>query len=159
MESYGWPGNVRELEHMIERGVIITTGTSLKMTDQLVPSLHGDSKDKPLKDMAAAEREHILRVLQETGWRIEGPSGAALILKLHPNTLRSRIKKLASAARITSFSKSVRPYNEISLNHDISLCGRASFPCPPYFSTVKTLIIPNLYMLSSPPIHCGTLLG
>jgi transcriptional regulator with GAF, ATPase, and Fis domain len=46
------------------------------------------------EDLAAAEREHILKVLQETGWRIEGPSGAAVILKLHPSTLRSRIKKL-----------------------------------------------------------------
>ena len=92
--KYDWPGNVRELEHVIERAVIITAGTSLTMTDQLIPSLPGDSNDEPLKDLAAAEREHILKVLQETGWRIEGPSGAAMILKLHPSTLRSRIKKL-----------------------------------------------------------------
>jgi transcriptional regulator with GAF, ATPase, and Fis domain len=92
--KYDWPGNVRELEHVIERAVIITAGTSLIMTDQLIPSLPGDSNDEPLKDLAAAEREHILKVLQETGWRIEGPSGAAVILKLHPSTLRSRIKKL-----------------------------------------------------------------
>jgi transcriptional regulator with GAF, ATPase, and Fis domain len=85
---------VRELEHVIERAVIITAGTSLTMTDQLIPSLPGDSNAEPLKDLAAAEREHILKVLQETGWRIEGPSGAAVILKLHPSTLRSRIKKL-----------------------------------------------------------------
>jgi PAS domain S-box-containing protein len=93
-QAYNWPGNVRELEHVIERAVIITAGTSLIMTDQLIPSLPGDSNDEPLKDLAAAEREHILKVLQETGWRIEGPSGAAVILKLHPSTLRSRIKKL-----------------------------------------------------------------
>ena len=37
--KYDWPGNIRELEHMIERGVIIATGTSLKMTDRLIPSL------------------------------------------------------------------------------------------------------------------------
>ena len=92
--EYDWPGNVRELEHVIERGVIITPGTSLRMTDQLIPSLPGDSTGEPLKDLAAAEREHILRVLQETGWKIEGPSGAASILKLHPSTLRFRIKKL-----------------------------------------------------------------
>ena len=92
--KYDWPGNVRELEHVIERAVIITAGTLLIMTDQLIPSLPGDSNDEPLKDLAAAEREHILKVLQETGWRIEGPSGAAVILKLHPSTLRSRIKKL-----------------------------------------------------------------
>ena len=72
-QAYNWPGNVRELEHVIERAVIITAGTSLIMTDQLIPSLPGDSNGEPLKDLAAAEREHILKVLQETGWRIEGP--------------------------------------------------------------------------------------
>ena len=92
--EYDWPGNVRELEHVIERGVIITSGPSFRLAGQLSSSLHVDSKDEPLKDLAAMEREHILRVLQETGWRIEGPSGAASILKLHPSTLRFRIKKL-----------------------------------------------------------------
>jgi len=92
--KYDWPGNVRELEHVIERAVIITPGTSLQITDPLIPSLPGDSNGDPLKDLAAMEREHILRVLRETGWRIEGPSGAASILQLHPSTLRSRIKKL-----------------------------------------------------------------
>ena len=92
--KYDWPGNVRELEHVIERGVIITPGTSLRMTDRLISSLPGHSTDEPLKDLAATERGHILRVLRETGWKIEGPSGAAAILKLHPSTLRFRIKKL-----------------------------------------------------------------
>ena len=64
---------IEELKHVIERALIITAGTSLIMTDQLIPSLPGDSNDELLKDLAAAEREHILRVLQETGWRIEGP--------------------------------------------------------------------------------------
>ena len=92
--EYEWPGNVRELEHMIERSVIITTGHSLKWACRLRSSLPIDSKDEPLKDLAATERDHILRVLRETGWRIEGSSGAAAILKLHPSTLRFRIKKL-----------------------------------------------------------------
>jgi len=92
--EYDWPGNVRELEHVIERGVILTSGRSLAITERLTPSLASSCEDQPLKDLAAAEREHILRVLRETGWRIEGPSGAAVILKLHPSTLRFRIKKL-----------------------------------------------------------------
>ena len=92
--EYDWPGNVRELEHVIERGVILTSGPSFRLASQLRSSQPVDSKDEPLKDLAAIERKHILRVLQKTGWRIEGPSGAALILKLHPSTLRSRIKKL-----------------------------------------------------------------
>ncbi|MFC1788972.1 sigma 54-interacting transcriptional regulator [Thermodesulfobacteriota bacterium] len=92
--EYDWPGNVRELEHVIERGVIMTSGRSFRLTSQLKSSLSADSKDEPLKDLATMEREHILKALRETDWRIEGPSGAASILKLHPSTLRSRIKKL-----------------------------------------------------------------
>ena len=92
--KYDWPGNVRELEHVIERSVIITSGCSLSMAGRLKSSVSLDSENEPLKDLAAAEREHILKVLQETGWKIDGPSGAALILKLHPSTLRFRMKKL-----------------------------------------------------------------
>jgi transcriptional regulator with GAF, ATPase, and Fis domain len=92
--EYEWPGNVRELEHMIERSAILTTGRSLKWACQLRSSLPIDSKDEPLKDLATTERDHILRVLRETDWRIEGSSGAAAILRLHPSTLRFRIKKL-----------------------------------------------------------------
>ncbi|MGB8426933.1 MAG: sigma 54-interacting transcriptional regulator [Desulfobacterales bacterium] len=92
--EYQWPGNVRELEHVIERGVIISTGCKFKLAGQLRPSLSVAASDTPLTDLATAERKHILRVLQETGWRIDGLSGAATILKLHPSTLRFRIKKL-----------------------------------------------------------------
>jgi transcriptional regulator with GAF, ATPase, and Fis domain len=79
---------------VIERGVIITSGQSLAMAERLESSRTSNFTDEPLKDLAAAEREHILRVLRETGWRIEGPCGAAAILNLHPSTLRFRIKKL-----------------------------------------------------------------
>jgi len=92
--EYDWPGNVRELEHVIERGVIITSGPSLQVAGQLKSSWRVNLRDEPLKDLAATERAHILRVLRKTGWRIGGPSGAARILKLNPSTLRSRLKKL-----------------------------------------------------------------
>ncbi|MGA9263221.1 MAG: sigma 54-interacting transcriptional regulator, partial [Desulfobacterales bacterium] len=92
--EYDWPGNVRELEHVIERGVILSTGRSFRLAEPLRSSRPVGTRDESLKDLAAAVREHILRVLQKTGWRINGPSGAATILKLHPSTLRFRIKKL-----------------------------------------------------------------
>ena len=92
--EYDWPGNVRELEHVIERGVIITRGSSLQVVGHLKSFSPNGSNPEPLKDLAAAEREHILKVLHETGWKIEGPSGAASILKIHPSTLRFRLKKL-----------------------------------------------------------------
>jgi DNA-binding NtrC family response regulator len=94
LQEYSWPGNVRELEHVIERAVITTTGPVLHIADRLESLYDPEETDTSLKDLAAMEREHILRVLIETGWKIEGAKGAALILKLHPSTLRFRIKKL-----------------------------------------------------------------
>jgi PAS domain S-box-containing protein len=94
LEEFNWPGNVRELEHVIERAVITTEGPVLKLADRLEPLHTAGGEEAPLRDLAAMEREHIERVLKETGWRIEGPKGAAAILHLHPSTLRFRIKKL-----------------------------------------------------------------
>jgi PAS domain S-box-containing protein len=94
LEEYHWPGNVRELEHVIERAVITTSGPVLQLADRLEPVRIAGTADPFQKELAAMEREHILRVLSDTGWRIEGLKGAAMILNLHPNTLRSRMKKL-----------------------------------------------------------------
>ena len=49
---------------------------------------------RPPRIMAAAERGQILAALDQTGWRIRGPAGAATLLGLKPTTLESRIKKL-----------------------------------------------------------------
>jgi len=93
LQEYSWPGNVRELEHVIERAVITSTGQVLHLAEGLE---HGPSETREgaVKDLAAMEREHILRVLNETGWKINGPGGAAAILKIHPSTLRFRLNKL-----------------------------------------------------------------
>jgi formate hydrogenlyase transcriptional activator len=95
LQRQPWPGNVRELRNVIEHGAIITTGSSLRL-----PALEGAaSKALSPKSLAEAEREHILRVLESTGWRIKGTSGAAEALAVNPSTLRSRMKKLGIAAR------------------------------------------------------------
>jgi formate hydrogenlyase transcriptional activator len=94
LQQYSWPGNVRELEHVIERAVIITEGAVLQISDHFQPLKAPDAIESSPKDMAAMEREHILRVLRETNWIIGGPRGAASILNIHPSTLRFRIKKL-----------------------------------------------------------------
>jgi formate hydrogenlyase transcriptional activator len=94
LEKYSWPGNVRELEHVIERAVITTSGPVLQLADRLEPIRPAETAETSRKELAAVEKEHILRVLGDTGWRIEGQKGAAMILNLHPSTLRSRIKKL-----------------------------------------------------------------
>jgi transcriptional regulator with GAF, ATPase, and Fis domain len=59
-------------------------------------SVHSNSEatNHQQEPLAALEKAHIVEILQQTNWRIEGPKGAALILGLHPNTLRSRMHKL-----------------------------------------------------------------
>lgn len=94
LREYHWPGNVRELESVIERAVITSPGTTLQVLDRFdtfrKPNFPGDQTVKALADL---EQEHILQVLQQTGWRIEGKSGAAVLLGLNPSTLRARIRK------------------------------------------------------------------
>ena len=111
--AYPWPGNIRELENVIERAVILATGPDLDAVADLPPAPatvttplrdNGDSQEhQPASASAPApgglpleqvERQHILSTLKRSGWRIEGPSGAANLLRLNPSTLRSRMKKL-----------------------------------------------------------------
>jgi chemotaxis protein methyltransferase CheR len=103
MQSYGWPGNVRELENVIERSVIVTSGDKLRLACSLqaVSSLKvveaeaEISQDTPIKSLAELEKEHILRVLTKTHWKIAGKGCAAELLGLHASTLRGRMRKHA----------------------------------------------------------------
>ena len=96
LTSYRWPGNVRELENVLERAVILATGPILDFEIDGEPAgVAAASMDQTTPaSLEAIERRHILAVLQQTNWVIDGPRGAAQILELHPNTLRSRLKKL-----------------------------------------------------------------
>ena len=90
LQRHSWPGNVRELRNVIEHAVIITTGDTLRMP---APGDAAPAAPSP-QTLADAEREHILRAVESTGWRIKGPKGAATVLGLNPATLYSRMKKL-----------------------------------------------------------------
>ena len=104
LERYPWPGNVRELEHLIERAVILATGSELRvpMVD-LVPVAVPDAPTHPQRNHAPrvtlreSERELIGRTLDECGWVVGGPNGAASRLGLKRTTLLSRMKKLGLA--------------------------------------------------------------
>jgi PAS domain S-box-containing protein len=93
LRDYAWPGNIRELANVIERAVINTQGEVLRIVDhfEAVQAEELESSKKTLEEM---EREHITRTLSDTGWRIEGPNGAAKVLGLNPSTLRTRMAKL-----------------------------------------------------------------
>ena len=92
--AYPWPGNIRELQNVLERAVILATGPTLEVDPELLGQTGAEPVVKPSAALEDVERNHILAVLRQTKWVIEGPRGAAAVLGLHPNTLRSRLKKL-----------------------------------------------------------------
>jgi formate hydrogenlyase transcriptional activator len=93
LRDYSWPGNVRELANVIERAVISSRGSTLVIgRDFTEPA--ADKLLQNNKTLEELERDYILRILNETGWRIEGQQGAARILGINPSTLRARIVKL-----------------------------------------------------------------
>jgi formate hydrogenlyase transcriptional activator len=130
--EYAWPGNIRELQNVLERAVVLAQGPVLRLDRDFLPSapdrsasgleraaspgavqsgksgngrrLAASSSLPAPSTLEEVERHHILTVLEQTGGRIEGAQGAARILNLHPNTLRSRMKKLGIK----------RPLHEIS---------------------------------------------
>jgi len=126
LRRYDWPGNVRELQNVIERATVTSTtsmlhlpegwgpATGLKPPSSIAPTKMGDTQPHKSEQGALKEgslddvgRNYILRILQQTGWRVEGPAGAARILGLNPSTLRSRMLKLG--IRRPSLVKSETP--------------------------------------------------
>ncbi len=96
LAAYRWPGNIREMANVIERSVILSRGSALELEGLLpsdgAPSAPSRAAGAPtLEEM---ERQHIVEVLEQTGWRVSGPKGAAVQLGLKPTTLEARMKKL-----------------------------------------------------------------
>src|SRR5262249_19387240 len=117
LARYSWPGNIRELENVLERAIILSNGPTLEIDPEVfgspttdaspgaeLPKLPGSESERPaatgvaqtqpLESLESNTRNHILAALEQSDWVIDGPRGAAKILGLHPNTLRSRMKRL-----------------------------------------------------------------
>ena len=101
--KYPWPGNIRELQNVIERAVILTSGSVLRVqSDDLHSSEMGaapvTSQPAPNRNMRAsldeAERQQILAALEKAKWTVAGPNGAAALLGMKRSTLQSRMQKL-----------------------------------------------------------------
>jgi formate hydrogenlyase transcriptional activator len=91
LEHYSWPGNVRELRNIIERAMIVATGSRLRIQLPATPALSPPTSGRKLEEV---EREHVLNVLEKSGWRIRGGNGAAEKLGLKATTLEARMAKL-----------------------------------------------------------------
>jgi two-component system nitrogen regulation response regulator NtrX len=94
LESYGWPGNARELRNVIERMAILTPGE--RLTRDSVPveirvQREAGPKSTIQEARESAEREHILRALEESSWNV---SGAARALGMERTNLHKRIRAL-----------------------------------------------------------------
>jgi formate hydrogenlyase transcriptional activator len=89
LTQYSWPGNIRELQNLIERAVILSSGTVLR-----VPL--NDLKDRAavVQTLEESDRKQILKALDAANWVIAGPKGAAALLGLKRSTLQARMAKL-----------------------------------------------------------------
>jgi formate hydrogenlyase transcriptional activator len=112
LSSYSWPGNIRELENFMERAVLLSPGKELRVPiSELKPvasaaesgadssssstSLTSLPSSPPsISTLEDAERQHILRALRQTEWRVAGAKGAAVILGMKRTTLQARMRKL-----------------------------------------------------------------
>jgi formate hydrogenlyase transcriptional activator len=108
LANYAWPGNIRELENLIERAVLLSPGRELRVPLAELKSATAIadgpvsftslpasvSPSSPIATLEEAERQHILRALRQTEWRIAGPKGAAALLGMKRTTLQARMRKL-----------------------------------------------------------------
>ncbi|MBU2511517.1 sigma 54-interacting transcriptional regulator [bacterium] len=104
--SYSWPGNIRELQNVIERAIINSTGKTLKLSNfSVIPEMTNTTTNTRCKSLQQVEYEHIINMLEQADWIIEGEKGAAKSLGLNPSTLRGRMRKLGiqRPGRITRF--------------------------------------------------------
>ncbi len=102
--EYDWPGNVRELENIIERALILNRGEPISFNNHLTSStapncVKSIDKGNKLLTMNQMISSHIKTALDQAGGRIQGTGGAAELLDMNANTLRSRMKKLGIETR------------------------------------------------------------
>lgn len=100
LQAYHWPGNIRELENVIERAIILSDCAIIEVGNDMLSGRRDTTVEVEPPNNASFEsvtRQHILAVLVQTNWVIEGAKGAAHILNLQPSTLRYRMKKLGLA--------------------------------------------------------------
>jgi transcriptional regulator with GAF, ATPase, and Fis domain len=120
--SYSWPGNVRELQNLVERAIILANDGVLA-NPFAVSEPQADASARGPTKLEDFERALILKALEEVGWVVGGPNGAAVRLGLKRPTLLYRMKKLQIERPARSFTREKVPFTEQEPFQD---CDQAS---------------------------------
>src|ERR1700723_2780616 len=107
LKSHDWPGNIRELQNFIERAVLFSPGSVLRLPLDLKHKVK-QSSESASRTLADADREHILETLNQTNWLIGGQDGAAIRLGVPRTTLIYKMRKLGIEIRRSTRARSIR---------------------------------------------------
>ena len=94
LEAYGWPGNVRELEHVIQRAVLLCESGPITAAHLSGIGAAGLDEAGTMLTMDELERAQIERALDLAGGKVYGDKGAAVLLGMHAEKLRYRMRRL-----------------------------------------------------------------
>jgi formate hydrogenlyase transcriptional activator len=120
LQAHDWPGNIRELQNFIERAMLFSPGSVLRLPLDLKQSVK-QSSESASRTLADADREHILETLKQTDWLIGGQDGAANRLGLPRTTLIYKMRKLGIETRRSLGARPIRPLAD-QLRHAAANC-------------------------------------
>jgi formate hydrogenlyase transcriptional activator len=121
LKAHDWPGNIRELQNCIERAVLFSPGSVLRLPLGLKQT-GAQPSESSARTLADADREHILETLTQTNWLIGGQDGAANRLGLPRTTLIYKMRKLGIETRRSAGARPIR-----RLAHERSYAAAAGF--------------------------------
>jgi transcriptional regulator with GAF, ATPase, and Fis domain len=122
---YSWPGNIRELQNLVERAVILSRDGVLpnplqkKQTELMIPSLHGTRAFHSSMTWEESDSALILETLEEAGWIVGGPRGAAAKLGLKRTTLLAKMRRLGISRPVFQDGSGIGGV----VQEDARLCG------------------------------------
>src|SRR5271157_3325972 len=113
LKAHDWPGNIRELQNFIERAVLFSPGSVLRLPLDFIKQTVKQTSESAARTLSDADREHILETLKQTDWLIGGQGGAADRLGLPRTTLVYKMRKLGIETRRSPRAPSMRrPAND-----------------------------------------------